>query len=71
VFVAITRKTNDEMRLLTVREVCEMLGVGRTTLYVLRKRGLIRAVRIGRRVLFDLRDVERLIDRLKVPNEEK
>mgnify|MGYP001224340264 CR=1 FL=1 len=53
------------MRLLDVKEACEALGIGRTTLFALRRRGLLRAVKIGRRVLFDPRDLEHFIEEAK------
>jgi len=53
------------VKLLSVKDACDLLGVGRTTLYQLRKRGLIRSVRIGRRVLFDLRDLEIFVEKSK------
>jgi len=51
--------------LLSVSEACKALKISRTTLYHLRRQGLIRPVRIGRRVLFDVKDLERLIENCK------
>ncbi|RME59597.1 MAG: DNA-binding protein [Caldilineae bacterium] len=57
------KKTNAADRLLTVREVIDILRIGRTTLHKLRRLGVIEAVQIGRAVRFRASDIERLIER--------
>ncbi|ACY46970.1 helix-turn-helix domain-containing protein [Rhodothermus marinus] len=52
--------------LLTPREVCALLRIGRTTLWELRRRGLLRAVYVGRSPRFRREDVEQLVERLAV-----
>ncbi|QXD16989.1 helix-turn-helix domain-containing protein [Rhodocaloribacter litoris] len=56
------KKPNASDRLLTVREVLDILRIGRTTLHQLRRRGVIEAVHIGRAVRFRASDIERLIE---------
>ena len=50
--------------LLTPREVCSLLRIGRTTLWELRRRGLLRAIYVGRSPRFRREDVETLVERL-------
>ncbi len=50
--------------LLTPREVCTLLRVGRTTLWELRRKGLLKAVYVGRSPRFRREDVEALVERL-------
>ena len=53
-------------RLLTTRQVCDLLHVSRSTLHQLRRRGVIEAVRIGRAVRFRARDIKALIEQGEV-----
>ena len=48
--------------LVTINEVCERLGISRTTVYQMRKRGDLKAVNIGGAVRFRKEDVDALID---------
>lgn len=54
-------------RLLTVREAAEYLGRSTTAVYDLAEKGKIPVVRIDRRIQFDLRDLEILIETAKEP----
>ncbi len=55
-------------QLLTVRQVAEMLNVCERTVFSLtHPRGPLPAVRIGRRVLYDPRDVEQFVRKCKSP----
>lgn len=56
------RTTEPERLLLTQGDVMKALGICEGTLRDLRRRGLIRAVKIGRAVRFDVRDVRAFID---------
>jgi excisionase family DNA binding protein len=47
-----------ERTLLTIDEVCGILRISRTTCWRLRKKGKLKSVPIGRKVLFRSRDVE-------------
>lgn len=47
--------------LLTIRDVCATLSVGRTTVWQLRRQGKLPAVQIGSAVRFRRSDVEALI----------
>jgi excisionase family DNA binding protein len=57
-------------RLLTVADVCRILGVNRKVIYAMAKAGDLPAIRLTRgpkaRWRFDRADVERAIERLKV-----
>jgi len=53
------------MALLTVSEVAARLGVGRTTVYELLRRGDLRRLKIGSATRVDARDVEAFVDRLR------
>jgi len=46
-------------------ESAEMLGIGRTTLYALIKTGELHMVKIGRRSLVAVDELESYVDRLK------
>ena len=54
-----------EKRLLTVKEACEYLRIGRSTLYRHIKQGKIKPVKIGKRTLIDKNDLDRLIEESK------
>lgn len=51
--------------LLTARDAANALAICERTLFTLTKRGDIRAVRIGTRVLYDPRDLRAFIDARK------
>jgi excisionase family DNA binding protein len=53
--------------LLTPRETAETLRIGETTLWRLCKSKELRAVKIGRKVLFDRNDIDRFIELNKTP----
>jgi len=55
--------------LLTPREVCAALRIGRTTLWKLRRRGLLKTIYIGRSPRFRREDVEALVERLAAKSE--
>lgn len=48
----------DENQVLTTQEVAEMLKIAKNTVYELIKRGEINSYRVGKKVRFDLKDVE-------------
>jgi excisionase family DNA binding protein len=54
-------------RLWTARDVAEMLGVPRRTVYEYARRGLLPHVQIGRHVRFIQRDLEEKLRELSVP----
>lgn len=57
--------------LLTPAEVCALLRIGRTTLWALRKRGLLRTIYVGRSPRFRREDVEALVERLAAESQPK
>lgn len=48
----LARRESAPVRLLSVRETCERLGISRTSLNLAMRRGDLVPVRVGRRVLF-------------------
>jgi len=56
--------TNDELRLRSVGEAAELLGVSRRALYRAAKAGKVPAVRIGRRYFFSARALRAWLDRI-------
>lgn len=60
-----------EPLLLTPAEVCGLLRIGRTTLWALRKRGLLRTIYVGRSPRFRREDVEALVERLAAESRSK
>ena len=50
--------------LVSVEEAAGLLGIGRTTLYELIRRGDVRPIRIGRCVRIPRRELEGLVERL-------
>ena len=55
-----------EMRLLSKKEVCEILGIKPSTLDKLLAQKKIQRVKFNRRVLFDPRDIEDFIEKHKI-----
>ena len=53
------------IRLIGVEQAEAYLGIKKSTLYVWAGRGVIPSVKMGRRLLFDLRDLDRMIERVK------
>jgi excisionase family DNA binding protein len=54
----------EQKKLVDVKAVAKVLGVSKQCVYDLRRLGLVRAVRVGRLLRFDLADVvDRLTDR--------
>jgi len=60
----VEREQRLEPLLLTPREVCALLRIGRTTLWELRRSGLLKTVYVGRSPRFRREDVEELVERL-------
>ena len=56
-------------RLLTEKETCNYLSIGRTKLYQLVKRRQIVPVRIDSAPRYDLNDLDQFIDKLKEANQ--
>jgi len=52
-------------KLLTVIETCEVLRISRSKLYHLVEDGELKPVKIGKKVLFDEKDLMRFIERSK------
>lgn len=50
-----------EKRLLSVRDVCESLGLGHTKLYQLLSAGELRAIKIGRATRFLPEEIDRYV----------
>lgn len=55
-----------EIKLLSKKNVCEMLGIKPSTLDKLIRQGKIRMVRFNRRVLFDLKDIQDFVEKHKI-----
>jgi len=55
------------IKLLTAKETASLLRISLTGLWRLQKGKKIRVVKIGRRALFDLADIERFINESKRP----
>jgi excisionase family DNA binding protein len=53
--------------LMTVKDVLSYLKIGRTNLYDLINTGKIRTVKIGKRTLFDPKDLMKFIEKQKTP----
>lgn len=53
------------IRLISVEQAEAYLGIKKSTLYVWAGRGVIPSVKMGRRLLFDLRDLDQMIERVK------
>ena len=59
-------KETKDLVLYTVKEVCERLKIGRTTLYTLcHKKGGLKFHRIGRRILFSKEDIISALTNIK------
>jgi excisionase family DNA binding protein len=52
-------------KLLTVIETCEVLRISRSKLYHLVEDGELKPVKIGKKVLFDEKDLQKFIERSK------
>jgi excisionase family DNA binding protein len=64
------RSGREEVRLLNVKEAARFWGTTDKTLYTKIWRREIPFIKIGRSVRFDVKDLEALIERLKVRAEE-
>ncbi len=53
------------IRLIGVEQAEVYLGIKKSTLYAWAGRRVIPSVKMGRRLLFDLRDLDRMIERVK------
>jgi len=58
-----TKKT--ESAALSVKDVCALLSIGRTTLYKLLKTGKLRGVKCGRKTLILKEDLDQFVADLK------
>jgi excisionase family DNA binding protein len=58
--------TTTTHQLLSLDEASQLLGVSRGSVYNLVRRGQLQHVKIGRRSLFDLADVNAFVERSKV-----
>jgi excisionase family DNA binding protein len=56
-------------RLLTVKQACSYLNISHTSLYRMIERKEISPVIIGGRTLFDIRDLDAMIEKAKTPGE--
>ncbi len=59
------KTTETDIRLLSVNEVCERLGISRWTLYQLVHRHLLKSVKIGKRRLFSSLEIEESIKKME------
>ena len=50
--------------LISIREACKLLGIGRSNVYAELQKGRLNAKKLGRRTLIDLRDVQKWIEGL-------
>lgn len=66
VFMLTAQPENIQPALLSFHETAQLLGVGRSTVYVLVSNGDLQAVKIGSRSLIKRRSAENLIERLPV-----
>jgi len=64
------RPGREEVRLLNIKEAARFLGTTDKTLYTKIWRREIPFIKLGRCVRFDVRDLEALIERLRVKAEE-
>jgi excisionase family DNA binding protein len=51
-----------KVEFLTAKEVEKLLKISHTTLYALIKRGELKPVKLGRRILFSIKDIEKIGD---------
>lgn len=58
-----------EKRLLSIAEAAEYIGIRKETLYCWVSQKRIPYVKMGRRTMFDLRDIETMITDNRVPEE--
>ena len=61
-------RTNNEQKFISLNELQEILGIGRTKVYDLVASGELRAVRIGRMIRVDMRDLTDWLERRKYSN---
>jgi excisionase family DNA binding protein len=52
-------------KLLTIKETCEALRISRSTLHHLVENGELKPVKIGKKVLFDEKDLIKFLERSK------
>jgi len=52
-------------KLLTVLQVAELLGVSDRSIWTWSHKGLLRSVKLGRRVVYDPADVRRFVEAMK------
>ena len=57
--------SKNSARLLNYLQTADMLGVSDRTIFTLMKTGKLKAVRIGRSVRFDRRDIDKFISNAK------
>lgn len=53
-----------EQKILTIPDLCRILGIGKTAAYELIKRNEIRSGRIGMKIIVRLKDLDEYIDRV-------
>ncbi|MBF0518668.1 MAG: helix-turn-helix domain-containing protein [Nitrospirae bacterium] len=53
---------NDNIRLLSVQDAAQYLGISKWTLMALYQKGELSYVKFGRRVLLDVNDLDKLIE---------
>lgn len=54
----------------SIAEACELLGIGRTTLYGAIKKGELKACKVGRRTLISSQSLQLFVDSLPNSNEQ-
>jgi len=53
-------ETQRKVEFLTAKEVEKLLKISHTTLYALIKRGELKPIKLGRRILFSIKEIEKL-----------
>ena len=59
-FLKPPRETQQKTEFLSVKEVEKMLKISHSTLYALIRAGKLKPVKLGRRTLFNIRDIEQI-----------
>ena len=59
------------IKLISINEACELLGISRPTIYRIIKNGTLTLVKIGRRSLLSLSELQSYVENLKYVSNEK
>lgn len=66
-----TNRNGKEIELLTAKEVMEIFRISKATLIRWSKEGILPAIKIGRRVLYDKNDILEVVEKHKRKGEPK